>query len=745
MAKVGPDIFESVLNLGSTIGQGLSFAAGLGQRQAVGQVNTALADMNKEMNNYHRAIEKRADYENFEKDYLAFESALRADLSGGLSSKMAQNMFEEQFNLASVRSHAVVGAIADQTSLSTELSNLTTAVQNVLSTRPPGIVSPKEYLPAQERRIAMLVDPAVAAGVDPGQGETIKRNALYQLKKDYAMDLMNEAEEILLGSGRDPEEVKEVLEKALRLDGPEYQAFIESGDGKLIQEAGLRDLAEAYGMIDLLPQDEELLINFMRGEVSVKAARQERDLEKSRGEFRESVYAKWTEDDWNSWSKDDYRAIRDSVLTNQEQASFIDLFKQRQGGIDDYNAQIADDKITAEQNATLQGNLRAYSIAITAATMDELTTLEDRINEDTSLDDTARRLKRSEINSKRSALESAAADEGSGAKNTADEKKAYNDLTRGYDQEIMDFRMTTDPINRAELEDLANRISADEELTEPDRTERQDDVARLIDDFDTAPERTNPNETKPSVELEISTMYWNKEITPDKLVAFIRSKTGRGLSSDDTKLWVNQVRNDREGQLGNFAYEETYANINQFYDSQIRQSTGEDAVRLSADHLTALNVLNSILNDEEFRKLSRTKQRKELLDMSRSLKLVPTAKSIWKPLELLAGGSQVALTSAVKLRQSFLDKESAYTQNQIFTDLAPIVYEEMIEAGVRPNWGTVAPINRNGQVTFIHFDKDKKSTGWAIRRDTVFWKVFDPAVGEWQRWTRTRAAFLIGD
>ena len=741
MAKVGPDIFGSVLNLGSTIGQGLSFAAGLGQRQAVGQVNTALADMNKEMNNYHRAIEKRADYENFEKDYLAFESALRADLSGGLSSKMAQNMFEEQFNLASVRSHAVVGAIADQTSLSTELSNLASAVMNVQSTRPPGIVSPKEYLPKQEQRIAMLVDSAVAAGVDPGQGETIKRNALYQMKKDYSMDLMNEAEEILLGSGRDPEEVKEVLEKALRLDGAEYQAFIESGDGKLIQEAGLMDLAEAYGMIDLLPQDEELLINFMRGEVSVKAARQERDLEKSRGEFREGVFAKWTEDDWNSWSEDDYRAIRNSVLTNQEQAHFIDLFKQRQGAVDDYNAQVAEGKATAAANVELQEKLRLYDANIEeirdVGNYADIEAMKKVILNDSGLDDVASRIRINELNSVQSDM-----DKGEGA----GDKKAYNDLTRGYDQEIMDFRMTTEVLKRTDLVELGNRISADEELTEPDRTERQDDVARLVKDFDESPETAiHPDKTLESVELAIGKQYWNSDIAPEKVKDYVRSLTGLGLSTDDTDKWIDRITNDRIRQLGFDNFATTQHSLERFFEHEMATAEDrEERVALEAEYRSGMSSLDRLINNEEFLKKDKVSRKLQLDATVNGILLQPAIRTADELLAALFGGNKVDYNSVENLKYLADNNTSGNYDDviaQVYTELLPELRKELITEKLFPEGSSYSTKLINGEFIFTH-----DVSGWKFKKSRIAatrWRFQKPGEDTWTRVTAARVKELF--
>lgn len=601
--------------------------AGVNERIAVTQYNDALTAMTTQLTNLENSFTADNDYGSYLERFETESARIQADIEHQyLKSGLAKRMFTDAWAGAYQKAHGNVTTLQAERSLSHLDQRTISGIQTVISTPPPATAaiappdgagdvaqgSPSWYLMAQRSRVETLVANAVAGGMMPDRAEEIHRAALAQLDFTYSRDLAFSAIEQLTARGYTLDETQEFLDKAVRLDGEEYRAWVEAQFGAEAPSK-LRDLASAYSFIDLDPEAEEQLVGEISNEITKQISRKAR-VEAAAVKAHESTLAElfMKEDGWRQLSANGYAAIaKDGILPAGDALWWKNLADT---GREQARAQaqaMIEQKQAREEASRWQGHDQQIEAVWANPTAEAISKTREEILAEP--DDSARRIRLGQLRTIESELEADAAakalalerDDEKRTKLAEEARKAQEDAEYQRRLNAFDIAIDQNQHNGEMLEGLKAELFDELGGNEQDRNERVSLINRYLDELQ--PERRDPSKSDPAALNDLFRALTDPTISPEDYQKLVLQKNADGLvSPQDSHTWFNRGETDSRTRLLN---DSTALNaklaIETYFDGRIRAASDErQATYLTQEMTYALGLWDRTLQDPDTLKLA---------------------------------------------------------------------------------------------------------------------------------------------
>ena len=451
--------------------------------------------------------------------------------------------------------------------------------------------------------------------ITPDEAARLKREYSQELLFGMSRDMAFGALGFLLDSGETTEDTLDVLERAIRSEGEDFETAVAGASPRLAE------LAAAYENIALTPAEEESLVEDLRREASARRERRIRQKKEravvNETQLTELLYSP----EWRELAADEYKLIKNIYAGDQEKINeWIETYKQKED-----KQRIADEKQSEE--ITASELLRQYDIEVEGlydlgTTPEDVDTVRDRILADKGLPDTER-------DPMLATLRSIKADIASDP--DAEHLRDLAIYDRSISEEADKLRAGNGSTDR--LIALRNKINADPEMI-ADESERTSDEGKIDSLLDRMVEEVTKSQKRMAAELAIWTVFADTRSNWLDVMEVVKGHAAtEAITARDALFWTAQkdVRAERLNDIGAVA---TMTSITEGFSSRMRSSatTDDEKLRLIEDYASALTQYEELLNSTGYREASRSERVEKMEDFRVEMLKPLTAQGVFNRL-----------------------------------------------------------------------------------------------------------------
>lgn len=677
------------------------------QLQTAEEYNDARTSMLRETNTFLLGLETDPDYKNYLSKFEDFQQTAYDKINSTIGSQDAQRQFERDWKLQAENLRFDVQKLSLNKGWSIARGKLVLDLDTIIDQPPSGT----------------LIDDTP---VFDQQGEPVdKRAGFVSMQKGRIQDLLNTA---VVGGYLDETEHLAMMSKYVHAF---EQHFITNEALKMIR-AG-EDIEDVEQWI--IDQRFVPLGVFEREDV-IRSVRTESDIHQARLMDQQAAVAvraerellqTWADpEQWQFLSTNNYKAILDAPISWQEKETWIDKIDRRiQGQADEVAAKKASEKY----RNILQGySAELFSLSSTDNVTD-LTTFQEKILDDTSLEEVDRRHYLTQASQKIAVIhEREAKDEEARLK--AEEERRQAEL------HIAEWRDAENHVLQGTL--TKQLIDSYKTFDDADHTIWYNELEKMLDKKEADAAKVDPYKTQPAVEDRIFKTFWDPTVSHEVVERQVIAAAGDGLSFADAEGYLKDL--PRRDQLLRDPLVIEYGDtLEKFFNSQYYgDMTDQDRGAVAMEHAAAMAAFRALNNDPKQRGLPEHQRRVAYEELLKSIVNRPVTRKLGN----LFRSEVIELYTPQRLKSEWEQGGSIYILEQQRAGVQQLMRADYVEKKIGPTaYVIVLDDLIEGYIVYLH-----TPSGTYFRKRAADWELGKMERGEieWLPWRQNRLEKYIG-
>ena len=302
--------------LGTVLDVGGAVLGTINRHQAAKQLTTAQSQASIFADDFFQTLKGSKNVEEYPNMLSKFQDDTYATLRESITNASALREFDNFWEASKATSHSRMTRLQEANSRTYGVEAMVTNLDHHISRGPESASSLLGHYERTMNNIDSTIETNVVSGLlNPDEAERYRRDYKTRFMSNYSEDLSRQALTIMLEGGVAPELATSFIEKAIQLDGADYDDWLAEQE---IHNPVLMEIALAYRKMDISDDAEKTLVNNLRTHMSKERARiAEADQAKVAAHV-EQIGSVFRSQDWRSLADGDYKLIEDTPLSTEQ-------------------------------------------------------------------------------------------------------------------------------------------------------------------------------------------------------------------------------------------------------------------------------------------------------------------------------------------------------------------------------------------------------------------------------------------